>query len=570
MEHMEPKRMKVLVDKFTTCRVGGGLRESGNSCRKKISSKQSIYIYALLISMAFTLQKKIIYTGKISDSYSVNYINDIDGITLISVFFYAIPIAISLFLLIFLIEQICKFIGEISKKTDILQRINFRILSFIILLAGWSIYFITYFPGTAVSDSVRVLNNPIGTATQHTLFYNLLLTGIFKLGTWIAFGNMYGGAILYSIVQMIYTACIISYVLDWMSKRNISRLVILFVLAFYALSPMMSNIAILAVKDSFYSVTFLLYIPLLTDIYDSKAMILQESKKKVILFIYVTAILTLTRNNGKYITVVLITVLFTAYRNTWKCILLIALLGIVIPIMSDSMAMNYFDKQKDFVESMALPLQQIAMTVVSDGEMNEKQKAVVDNIMSKENFEKYYAPCSVDSIKWGEGGKNLNKYYIRSNKLTFLATWISMFPENVQCYIKAFLLNAYGYWGFNVESTQGYYSSYIDVGNDIHIEHMQIWPDRIEKELNEYYSKFKNRYSAGEMIWIILFLLVLEMSKKGRWIIFIPSIFCWIILIMSAPITNGFRYVYPLYLSIPLLCCITLFDRTVEMIRAKE
>lgn len=412
-----------------------------------------------------------------------------------------------------------------------------------------------------MSDAVRTLSNPIGTAWQHTLFYNLLLSGIFKLGTWITCGSSWGGAFLYSIFQMVYVAYIISYIIEWMSHRNILPLITLIILFFYTVSPMTANIAIVALKDSIWGATFLLYIPLLMEIHDSQGLVLQR-KNKLLLFIFVSVILTLTRNNGKYITIILLMSLLIIYRNKWKQILLIFLLGVMVPITLDSAIMKFLGQQKDFVESMALPLQQMSMTVVSDGEINEKQKEVLDNIMSKENFEKYYAPCSVDSIKWGEGGKNLNKYYLRTNKSTFLSTWLLMFPSNVRSYIKAFLLNSYGYWGFHVLSAQGYYSDYWHGDNCVYVEHIQILPDSLEALLKEYYSNFKDKYTAGELIWVILFLFSLELgNKNGKWIVFIPSLLVWLILMLSAPIANGFRYVYPLYLSIPVLLGSTIFER---------
>lgn len=425
---------------------------------------------------------------------------------------------------------------------------------------GWSIYLVTHFPGTAASDSVRILSNPIGMAGQHTLFYNLLLSGIFKLGTWITFGSSWGGAFLYSICQMVYIAYIISYIIEWMSHRNISPLITLAILFFYAVSPMVANIAILAVKDSIWGATSLLYIPFLMEIHDSQGLILQR-KKKLLLFIFVSVILTLTRNNGKYVTFILLLGLLIAYKNKWKQILLIILLGVMLPIMVDSAIMKFLGQKKDFVESMALPLQQISMTVVSDGEINEKQKEVIDNIMSRENFEKYYAPCSVDSIKWGEGGKQLNKYYIRTNKSTFLLTWLSMFPSNICNYVKAFLLNSYGYWGFHVSTVQGYYRDYWHADDHVYVEHIQILPDSLETLLKDYYSSFKDKYTAGELFWVILFLFLLELgNRNGKWIVFVPFLSVWLILMLSAPIANGFRYVYPLYLSIPVLLGITIFE----------
>ena len=99
-----------------------------------------------------------------------------------------------------------------------------------------------------------------------------------------------------------------------------------------------------------------------------------------------------------------------------------------------------------YVEKIGIPLQQISYVIVYNGNITEEQEEYLESIMSTDLVKIKYRPWNVDYIKFDA---EVNEELIKNNKLKFFKTWIQLFIQNPDMYIKAYLLNITGFWNIN-------------------------------------------------------------------------------------------------------------------------
>ena len=86
--------------------------------------------------------------------------------------------------------------------------------------------------------------------------------------------------------------------------------------------------------------------------------------------------------------------------------------------------MAVFSAENLFVESVGIPLQQMARVVEENGKIGEEEEEFLDNLMPMEKYLEYYNPYLVDPIKWAP---EFNTDYLNANKEEFFKTWFSLF-----------------------------------------------------------------------------------------------------------------------------------------------
>lgn len=438
---------------------------------------------------------------------------------------------------------------------------HFQIFAYVLLMASWCICWLTFFPGSGMADTIYIMRNPIKISIQHTLSYDLLLWGLMSLGKTIG-GNWTWGLALYSFVQMAYCAWIVSFVLNWMNERKFPAIVTLSVLLYFMFSRIVPSITITAVKDVIFSFSLLLMIPLLIDSAETHGDSLRTAKNLGV-FAVSSVFVTLIRNNGIFVMIGVAICMVIFCRRAWKRILVLCLVVVAVPYGIDRCLMKFWVKgEKIAVESLGIPLQQMAAVVAKDGEMSEEEAIVMETIMPIQEIKERYTPLSVDSLKWGTAGQLLNKAWISNNKGTFLRTWASMLLKNLDIYVEAYLLQTLSYWNIGESCKgQGLYYGWPgwlqDIDTDLHIQNVNIFPQQIQSGLEGHYRLNTSSQSpcCGTLIWLILFLCVyfVSIGHGEKVLCMIPVLITWLTIMVSAPIAFGFRYVYGIYLSTPFL-----------------
>ena len=422
-------------------------------------------------------------------------------------------------------------------------------------------YLIVYLPGFLSRDTVGQLAQAMGDSvlTDHHPIFMTALSGIF-----IRFGIMLGsaniGMLLYSLFQMIIVAAAFSYVLQCMAKQNIHVYIRAFTLLFFMLYPVHGFYSITMWKDTLFSIVFML-LTLKTIQMVSQPETYFNSKKNVIVFALLCVALFLTRNNGQYISLILLPALLFFLRKYWKRI------GIIIGIFAFSLvAMGIIsaalDVQKGSIgESLSIPLQQIVRTAVEHGdELPEREKVLIASILPYEMLPELYEPTISDPVK-AQGVFNDAEF--RSDIGTYIMLWARLLTMYPATYFEAFLSHTHGYWYPDID----YWIVARELWeNDYGVHYLRIVPTFIDNVFSgifvvRVFPAVSMLISIGFAVWVTIIMALVLMLKRHRnmIIVFLPALLLWLSCIAS-PVGGMFRYIYGLFLVLPLLISVALQD----------
>ena len=436
---------------------------------------------------------------------------------------------------------------------------HLQLLSFMLLLLSWSVYWLAHFPGTGTPDTLHILNDPFENSMYHPFSYECLLYGTMYVGKLLS-GGTTAGAALYSGIQLLFCAWSLSYVIHWISQRGMPAILTIGIQLFFIFSKIVPAIVLVAAKDVIFSFSLLLFIPLLYECAETNGRSLLKLQN-ILLFLFASMASILIRNNGVFVIAGLAVFVVIVSRKYWKRILPLCLVAVLLPYGMDQALMRWVvHRDKDAVEALAIPLQQMAAVAARGGEMDERDAAIMETIMPHDEMISCYMPAWVDGIKWNEGMKYLNKPWIRENTGTFLKTWASLLLKNPRIYIEAYLLETLGYWNIGSRLfAQGLYYTYPvdDSSFHVHVDHTRVLPEALESTLLAYYhlNPRESSPSGGILIWLILLLMLyLACSQQNtKNLCLLPAVFVWGTLMVSSPYAFAFRYAYALYLMCPIV-----------------
>lgn len=439
--------------------------------------------------------------------------------------------------------------GEISKR--------WWPCAWLLLIILWSPYLLAYYPGTLSADSFTSLEQvkDLGLLYNHVpIAYTLLIAFFVRIGWEIGDANF--GVFLFSFIQMVVMAGVLSYSSYWVRKKVKYPVAAFGTLLFYGLNPIVALYSITMWKDVLFSAWIILLCLFLFDIAEDGGRKLGE--KKSLLWIGLLFILiSFGRNNGVYVVFFCWIVLLLIYKNVRKKLLLLG--GGIILSVALIQGPGYKSlgiAQTGFVESVGIPLQQICYTVVTDGPLEEKEQEFLENIIPIDAIKKNYSPVSADDIKFN---KEFNTSFFEQNKPGFVKLYLKLLPSHFQAYVQAYLLSTSGFW--HIEPI------YWVTAEEIYENDMGIYNvDYLKKYFHFDWKKVVSRMvsslrdgplaNVGLMVWFVFFYAVMCFSQKQSWksILALPLIGCWLTLMIATPVNSQFRYVYYYHLMLPIVC----------------
>lgn len=424
-----------------------------------------------------------------------------------------------------------------------------------LIFVCWLPYLIAYLPGIVMTDTVYQIAQVVGDhslSNHHPIFMTAFIGLFIRIG--LLLGNINIGVAFYSVIQMLMIAAAFSYVLSFMAERNSSVRLRMFTLLFFMLYPVHAFYSITMWKDSLFSVAFML-LTLKTIHMISEPALFFKLTKNVVIYGLLCVSLFLTRNNGLYIILILVPVLFIFFRKYWPRFLVIigifAFSLIVTQIISSAL-----NVQKGSIgEALSIPLQQLARTVKYHGDsISVADEELIASILAYDQLPELYNPINADPVKFYT---TFNETAFRAEMGAYLKLWGRLLTEYPLTYLEAFLCHTHGYW----------YPDFDEVGiragriapNDYNIHFINIVPAFIENALSGIFVSrlipaVSMLLSIGFAVWITVILALLIMLKKNHkyLIAFIPALLLWLTCLAS-PVSGMFRYIYGLFLVLPLL-----------------
>lgn len=426
----------------------------------------------------------------------------------------------------------------------------FRI--YVVMLLCYALCFLAYFPGCMSYDSWYITLEALGIIgfDNHHPFLHTLVWSLFAhMDEWLGIDQI--GIMLYTLTQLLIMAAIYSYAAVWIFKRKGNRQGKWLAFLYYAANPVFHIFSLLLTKDVFFSGCFLLMNIVLFDFLDSmlRGKNNKEQQKKIV---FLTLLCCLLRNNMIYVILVLLVILLFVFKKR-----ILQFKGLFISVVLYYFVVNVVYPGMGVAggsikEMLSVPLSQIAAVCQSHGEdlSMEDKKLIIKYIPDVESYDRFFA----DYIK-----TNFNAQEFKENKSEFLSLWLRLFWEYPSEYVKAFLSLNLPYWYPEMESVR----EYIETDNysqDYPVKRLNLLPAVYGwyEEVSEnqagwmHFFGFKQLYSIGMPIWILLFYEIwfLVKKRKAAYLAMLPGILLWMTYLLGP--VSSFRYIEPLMLTYPI------------------
>ena len=420
---------------------------------------------------------------------------------------------------------------------------------FILILLAWLPYILTLAPGSVLEDSLdsisQLLDPAVPVNNHHPVFYTFFIGIFIKIG--LVLGNINIGVFLYSLVQVCLMAGTIAYIIVLMVRKEVPLWIIGGSMLWYMFMPIFPDYAMIMWKDPIFSCALLWLSFLLMELAEETEKIC--SKSWLIRYAVVCFITAFFRNNGIYAVILSVIAVVVLCRKKMKRFLCVSLAVLAAYYGITGAVYSELGIRTEFVESVGIPLQQIAAVIVNDGSVTAEEEKFLYTLLPEEEWKNSYAPCLVDKIKWNE---HFDDEFLEENKGQFLETWFSLLIKNFPEYVKAYGMETLGFWKVGVQDEYGYIDTFI-TENGYGICEIDTFQKITGTSLNEFVRTFRVYIGSGTLLWLILAAALFVLRDKTRlWIVFIPALGNWLTTMIATPVAFSLRYVYVFALGLPL------------------
>lgn len=507
-------------------------------------------LFASLFSIALFYMNKIHFFDYVfENNYLEKYL-----LSELATLIVLIPIN---YILLSFIEKNYKILtNNLIVNNEHINKKKFCIITFIFLLLVYSIYYFTFYPGGVYIDTWSSYNYLTGEnefSDHQPVLYTLSLNLVKAFGN-----NLDTGFAVYTAIQVIIMISVLTYFIYWLLNKNVNPKAVGFIAILFGVFKLYPLYSVSIWKDTPFSLALLLnslvIIDLIIDISNKNISI-----KNIIKYAITTLLVLFLRNNGLFISagitlVGLITLLICKIKKI-KVTRLITLnivsilLIVFLIIMKNVYPLLGISVTDSLIESIGIPIQQVARVVITDGNISDDQKELINKILPIDTIKEEYLALLVDPIKWHG---DFNEDYLKENISEYTKLWFELLIQNPGEYINAYLLQTSGFWTFNVKGPEAYHSA---VKWETIPEITQV--DLIEETLNHTVQDDLLTipyYSGGLFFWITILSMYLtfKIANPKYLIGYLPSLILWCTIMISTPMGNALRYVYILVLILPL------------------
>lgn len=509
------------------------------------------FILSFLISLMLTI-------GSIVSRYTFEPAMNIFGIRNI---FYCIVGTCGLFFLFYrvfgkLFQKLEKF--EITEEHPKMSK-KYFLLMILAILAGYSIYFVRFFPAIMTMDSFYVLHyaNNFVLSDFHPFGHTWFVGIFFHLGKFL-FQDMNLALGLSTFVQMVCMVVIFATGIRYLYNKGVKKNICIGLVLIYALNPLYAHYSITLWRDVMFGGVFVLLLICLYEFVQNQE---QKIKKRYIaLFTVATLIMLFFRNNGIY--VFLFMTPFMIVMLNKKRLLASILCGTIIVfyfvVKGPVFSLFHIEKTKS-VEAFSIPLQQIARVIASGREIEGENREFLEKLFDYDQVESKYSSAISDPIK-----NITNNDVLSQNKVQFFKTYLSLLLKYPNVYVEAYFLQTLGYWYPDVI----YWATAGTIGEPVFEEEQVATQDFTP----EWYNKIidtttKREIPLCNLIWsvalpfmvlLVSSFMVCYMGKKKYLLCFVPLYGLWLSIMVATPVYSELRYVYGLFTCMPLVVLIGL------------
>ncbi len=444
------------------------------------------------------------------------------------------------------------------------------LFGFFACLLCWLPYFLYEYPGIMTPDSINQLEQALGMipySNHHPWMHTLLLQLIYSFGQLFT-NDVTTVLAFFTVFQMCFLAFCIAWLLSTLQRLQVGNLPCLFALAFYALVPYHGVFAVTIWKDVLFSGSVLLFttslLRLLLIFPKNRHSMNRERNRtasfalSVALYILSGLMFCLFRTNGWYAFLFSLPFLFYAFRHCFKAMLPVHLAILAVALLVRGPVMSACQvTQPDFVESVSIPLQQVARVICDDKGLTPDEWDSVHNVIDTSYIRSLYSPGFADNMK--ELVRAGHPEYLTAHKEEYFRLWLTLGLRYPATYIQAYIDQTIGYWYPDVEYAVGNIDG-IPASQTGAVSRPVIGGPFIVKgkeillKLSDILPLYGLLTSMGAMFWLFLCCIAVAFIKEQteRYILFLPGLAILLTLLAATPVSTEFRYAYSLAYTLPL------------------
>jgi hypothetical protein len=513
------------------------------------------WVFSLLFTVSVVVGNRIVFSNRLAEHLDRNFVASFSFVDLALVVVGTLLCALAFVLL-------AEGIGHVASRADWSPQEGLAGRRFALWVAGvaaaillaWLPYLLTYAPGSVLGDSLGSLGmKPGHWSNHHPVLFSLILKSFAHLG--VVLGDINYGIFAFTCFQSIVMAAAFAYFIVWLVREGVPTWWAVAAWAYFAFVPIFPIYAINLQKDPLFSLSVAALSFFLYAVVKSKGAILQ-TRKGITVFLVLSFLVIFLKNNGMYVFVGTTVALALIYRRALRTFYIgaLALLVAAVLIQGPGYAKLHIGKDS-FVESVGVPLQQLAYVLSTNGSVTPSQREFLGRLLPADEWATTYSPAIVDKLK---KSPHFSQSYLNRHRPRFLLTWAEVGVRNPAAYLKAYCLETFGFWKIGVSSTYGYADTYVH-NNALGIRATDLFAQLTGTSIKPMLdatrgSNGRGGYvSTGLVVWVV-FLATAIVAFRRRWdllLVAVPCILMWLTIMIATPVAFSLRYVFALPLCLP-------------------
>ena len=429
-----------------------------------------------------------------------------------------------------------------------------------VFLAAWvsmSAVYLAYLfsvlrPGGVTNDSVSQLTQILtgGYWNHHPYWHTQVIRVFFRLGQ--AVGGVNGGVMAYCAFQCLFLAGCFAYAVATLYQAGLPVPWVMGPWAAFAFLPYHFVYAGMMWKDIPFAAAVLVF---LVALYRwRKAM----GRSHWIVAALSCLLACVWRTNGLLAMGAAVAVYGLFWKDLRKKLLPLAL-AVVCGFVLVRPVLAFLDvAQPDAVESLSVPVQQVARVIAAGRELTEEESALLDRVVDLEAVPELYEWYISDPIK--DEIRRKDKDYFEENLARYGKLWLQLglrYPgDYLEGWIdqtKGYWNGGYDYWVFPIPWTENSLGvAWPGASGPGRVLEKVVW-------LFEVTPWLQWMTAIGFHVWVTV-LALLHCLQKRRWegFLTVPVLFIIATLWVATPVSCEFRYAYCLFTCLPFLLPVVL------------
>ena len=422
--------------------------------------------------------------------------------------------------------------------------------------------FFAQYPGILTVDSVTTMQELLGLQPYSNVmpFWHTLTVKVFVDLGMAFFGDINAAVACFHVAQIFFMAACFGYVIMTLYQAKVPGWFLFAVYLVYAAQPHNIVYSVTLWKDIPFAGASVLFITAFYRLLKGMG----KPRWNYLVFILGAMGFSLWRTNGWYAFLALVLVMWLLMRREYKRELILMTVVLVLCWVLLNPVLSMLDVvETNFVEAFAVPMQQIARVVSEGKALTQEETALLGEIFWLDKLGAAYNPQTVDPVKF-ETFRYDRVNYIRENLGAYLNLYVSVGLRYPGEYLKAWVEETKGYWN------GGYHFWIYTLHMSENTLGIQLTPGtnliaRLYAAVFRYLEKpaiLQPLTSIGLHVWTLLGCFVVNLLRKRKeFLLTLPLIILVAGLWLGTPVYAEFRYAYPIFLSMPVILAVTVFDK---------